>query len=390
MKLVLGRLFTTAILPFLATPFEHTLNATFIESIQMILVFDMSLTPILRAADVYDRALQTFIAPRSKSEAMANTFFEGTKFYIAERYTDLLKTGFLALLYISINPSGIFLASIAFAGSYWADKYLLLRRWKSPDPVNAEIVFFSNFLLKCVIVLSVLFTSYFYSNWSYDNVCAVEPTCWSNATTRGNNCIVPDNLRAPGGTFITCPKKLGSFIWPEPQAYMTAPQVETLKFCRLVSVVVLCFFFLFSIVEPLAKAFRVLFVRKHTNHAAPSPTHYSEIIDDKTEEIDAYVPNYYDTDVMARPIIMCDLNFLDEDMEVVSFAPPYGGTYYDCTAYNKDFFPALMSWTDSKHSHPSFSVCKYYGADPSYVPTSFNPSGKPVSSQELEGILSDK
>lgn len=63
-------------------------------------------------------------APKfSHSQAQMNTYFEGTEFWLAERYTDMLKTLFVSLIYLAINPTGIFITAIALSVSYWADKY---------------------------------------------------------------------------------------------------------------------------------------------------------------------------------------------------------------------------------------------------------------------------
>lgn len=368
LKLVCARLFNTAIVTWLATPYEHTLDPRFIESIQMILVFDMILTPILRFLDIAERVKQMILAPRSKTQAKMDQYFQGTNFWIAERYTDLLKTAFVALLYVSLVPSGMFFACGSFFVSYWVDKYCLLRRWKTPPRISHLITSSSNFYLLLCVVVSLFYTTYFYSNWSYDNVCAVDKTCWDNK--HSTSCILPDDQRFFNSTFITCGKRLfeneggDSFFWPTRVKHMTIDQVDVMEEFRILSIVAIALFFLTKVLGPIVQAVQLLYKREHQNSADPSNVKYTEIVNNPETEICGYVPNCTHNELLqTHPLLMSDIEMLDARKELISFSMPEN-EYGDVCAYNTYMFPDLANYSDeqlAEDTHPSFGICKYYG-----------------------------
>lgn len=398
LKLVCARLFNTAIVTWLATPYEHTLDPRFIESIQMVLVFDMFLTPILRVFDIAERAKQFILAPRARTQAAMDRYFNGTNFWISERYTDLLKTAFVSLLYITLVPSGLLFACGAFFTSYWVDKYCLLRRWKTPPKVSHHITRRSNFYLLLCVVISTVYGLYFYSNWSYDNVCAVDNGCWDEK--RSASCIVPDNHRFENSTFVTCNKQLFSegvqgvagFLFPAKENHMTSDQVDMMESYRILSMIVICLFFLTKVLGPLIAGIQLLYTREHTNDAEPSETEFVQIVDDDEMDICAYVPNCNHNELLqTNPTLMCDIEFLDEEKEIVSFSVT--GSYATVCAYNETMFPDLQNYTEEQlqeKSHPSFGMCKYYGMGlESTKDTAERAAGKaPIDSNNVEDALS--
>ncbi len=82
---------------------------------------------------------QLLIARYSPTQEKCNTYFFGTPWLPAERYADMTKTLFLALFYSALLPSGLFLTCFGYAFGYLADKYSLLRTWRTPAELGDEI-----------------------------------------------------------------------------------------------------------------------------------------------------------------------------------------------------------------------------------------------------------
>lgn len=111
-KITVFRWVNTAIIPVLIIPLTNVLSAgsrDLIPTIASVLIFDLYLTPLLQLADPYGFLKKHFLAPRfSKTQAQMNSYFLGTPFNIAERYTDLTKMMFLCFYYSVLYPAGEF------------------------------------------------------------------------------------------------------------------------------------------------------------------------------------------------------------------------------------------------------------------------------------------
>jgi hypothetical protein len=71
-----------------------------------------------------------------------NSYFRPKAWSLAERYTDLTKSLFLALFYSAVLPSGLLIAAVGFMVHFWADKYCLLRAWAQPPQYSTVILFY--------------------------------------------------------------------------------------------------------------------------------------------------------------------------------------------------------------------------------------------------------
>jgi len=56
-----------------------------------------------------------------------NSFFTGTNWFLAERFTDITKTAFVSLVYAAILPQGLFVSVLSFLMCFAVDKFCLLR-----------------------------------------------------------------------------------------------------------------------------------------------------------------------------------------------------------------------------------------------------------------------
>ena len=101
-------------------------------------------------------------------DAKQNTHFNGTYWNLAERYTDVTKTFFLAIFYAAIAPSGYLLAFAAIFVNYFVDKYLLLRRWRTPPKFDSAISDANRYFQYLAILSHACIALYFYRNWPFE------------------------------------------------------------------------------------------------------------------------------------------------------------------------------------------------------------------------------
>ncbi len=69
----------------------------------------------------------------------AHKLFEGPQFDIATKYANLIKTVLLVGFYAPALPSVLVLAGIGLILSFWADKYILLRRVALPNTLDNDL-----------------------------------------------------------------------------------------------------------------------------------------------------------------------------------------------------------------------------------------------------------
>ncbi|CAM9878272.1 unnamed protein product, partial [Hapterophycus canaliculatus] len=134
-KLVISRSINSAFLLFIITSDTEQLEAGTLTKILTILLADAFSGPLLRLTNIPDLIGRKLIAPKQKTQAEMNVFFQGALWNLAERYTDMIKTVVVGLFYSAIVPTGLFVTAGAMIMLYWVDKYSLLRLWKRP-PVS--------------------------------------------------------------------------------------------------------------------------------------------------------------------------------------------------------------------------------------------------------------
>ncbi len=96
----------TAIILNIVTPFTATITGKggLIPKVYAIFFSDMVFSTVLQVADSYGQLERHVLAPRSKCQDEMNLYLSGSAFELAERYTNMTKSMFLALWYCSIYP----------------------------------------------------------------------------------------------------------------------------------------------------------------------------------------------------------------------------------------------------------------------------------------------
>ena len=141
---------------------------------QTILITDALLGPFLRAANITARLKRWFLAPHAPTQEKMNFYYKGSSWHLGERYTDMIKRLFLSMFYMTLLPMGLFITAGAFLTQYAADKYLLLRQWRTHNVYNAEVARASQIPICVCFLVHVVMAANFFAAWPFDQVCGVD------------------------------------------------------------------------------------------------------------------------------------------------------------------------------------------------------------------------
>jgi len=228
-KLVIARIMNTSLINFFATPFSNFLGKGFITSIQSILISDAIISPTLDLLDIGGMIRRRILARGARTHRELLSYFTGSPWNLGERYTKMINTFFLAVMYAPLLPPGLFIAAFCFAYSYWVNKYLLLRKWKKPPQYDAKLALQAQRHVMLSLVVHALVTLYWYYGWPFDNTslsvqgykfqdkraCAIgNPLTWYKLF-----CTVPQTWQDPSQQLLVygygwfCPIVLGTYMF---------------------------------------------------------------------------------------------------------------------------------------------------------------------------------
>jgi hypothetical protein len=298
-KLLLARFFNSAFIIYLLTPFGETLSAASLRQIQAILIADAFTTPVFRLLNLPTRLAQAVLAPRAKSQAAMNAYFNGTAWWLAERYTDVTKTFFVSMFYSALLPSGLLITAVSCFTCFAVDKFCLLRQWKVAPKVDGSLAVQSRgHLLFCVLVKLAMALRFYYS-WPFDGWCAA-----------GGD-------HAAGG-FAPCdkhpPRRFDGLFQPGDAPWMRSTQSDfVLLFQHLVTVTA-SVMLLFYAGPGLLSFLRRLFIGHASNTSTANDTPFSEV-----PAILMYVPQV-DLDgglgKLQDPLVAADVSRFDATRHV--------------------------------------------------------------------------
>lgn len=93
-----------------------------------------------------------------------NEMFEGIRFTLAERYAIICNTIYVAFFYSSGMPVLLLMASATFLTTYVCDKFVLLKRAKTPPAYNVDIAQFAVTLIKPVVYIHLAVAVWVYGS----------------------------------------------------------------------------------------------------------------------------------------------------------------------------------------------------------------------------------
>ena len=199
LKITLFRWVNTALLTKFLTPFTNTLNdgdSDVLPQINNILWSELWLVPLLRLLDITSNLKKHILAPRARNQELMNLNFQGTRYNLGERYTDLTKVLFVAFFYSALYPTTFFFAAAILAVQYYVsfvissvrcrdksscslctlsvqtDKFCLIRIWSWSPFLGNELAKFSRrYFFSGSILAYALVSAYAWAQFPYDNVC---------------------------------------------------------------------------------------------------------------------------------------------------------------------------------------------------------------------------
>ena len=176
-KISLFRYFNTVIIVYLISDFSLQLSEEQLTKVLVTLSCDAFLTPLLYYFNV-QYYFNRWVASRLVSnEHELKYVLSGSRVRLSDRYSNLAKCCFVGLFYLPILPTGAFLAFCHCALSSLADRYGLLRNWRSLPPTGATVLFKAlSTHVAGSIIAHLLMAGVFYSEWSYDSVCVAAST----------------------------------------------------------------------------------------------------------------------------------------------------------------------------------------------------------------------
>ncbi len=170
LKLVVVRCVNAALLIYIATPFWETFSQGRIAAIQNTLLADAIFIPLIRFFDPYRILNRWYFARYAETQSALNDLYRSEEWTLAERYTDIIKSIFLALFYNAVLPSGLFISSFTVASVWCLDKYSLFRHWRRPPLFNESLSVISFYFLMIALWVHFTMTRIYFANWPYSGL----------------------------------------------------------------------------------------------------------------------------------------------------------------------------------------------------------------------------
>jgi hypothetical protein len=290
MKLLWARFMNTAMINFMTTPFGQTLAAEEMKAVQALLISDAFLTPAVALLDISGTIQRNVLSRFSATQKKMNSYWMGSVFSLAERYTSMSKTVFVALFYATVYPLGLLFAAFGFAFTYLVDRYRLFRLWRKGPAYNAQLAkSASRVLIGCTLV-SLLISSNWYTGWPFDSA-------WAQ----------------PDGSFVYADKKS---LVDSPLDYfniITAPwmsgdQQKLVRLYGYATLLLLAAVAAWYIYAEAHAGIRHLFIG-HYDEVGQS----QEIPFDRVSGIQAYIPMSVPGNALVGPLIACETHNLDPE-----------------------------------------------------------------------------
>ena len=176
LKLVVVRCVNAALLIYISTPFSEKFSQESLANVQNTLLADAIAIPMIRFFDPYRIINRYYFARYAQTQSELNDLYRSEEWNLAERYTDIIKSIFLALFYNSVLPSGLFISSFTIASVWCCDKYSLFRHWRRPPLFNESLSVIAFYFLMVALWVHFTITRIYFANWPYGGLFENEST----------------------------------------------------------------------------------------------------------------------------------------------------------------------------------------------------------------------
>jgi len=179
-KTILARWFTSVIIVYIVAimpdedgMFENeVLKEKNINQIGTILIFEVMFNPFCRLLDPMGNFNRFVKGPLSGTSDRAEGCQLGTRWMLAERFTDLNKLLMMIMMFTGIFPLGYWFGAAACFVAYWVDKFCILRLFRINPPVtNDRLTRISQTTYGVILLIHCIATTAYYYSWPFDNLC---------------------------------------------------------------------------------------------------------------------------------------------------------------------------------------------------------------------------
>jgi hypothetical protein len=256
--LCMVRIINTVFLTFFVQSFTVTLSAGSIQQLESILMTDAIVLPVMSILHPLEEFKRHVLARFAVTQAQANEYCAGEEVVLARKFSNMIKTLALALVYAPIYPSGLAICALSFLATYFADKYCLLRKWRPMPHVDEQLPYATVNSLAIIAFIHIMMASYFFASWGFDNVCAYPEE--AAAAVGVNESVVAS---AGGIIYKFCRKEPIPF-WPEVHEWMPPEQMAAVRLFRVLCVGVVGGTFLWVLLFSSQSCYVYLFKSTYT------------------------------------------------------------------------------------------------------------------------------
>lgn len=170
-RLFCARFLLSTIIPYLTADWKEVITPSFIGQILTVQIAACFTAPLMDLTDWYGLFMRHYYSAMvSDTQEEMNSFWVGSYWSIAEKYTGIAKVIFVSLFYALLTPISLLIATVAFIVIFFIDNYLLLRRWKVASMLDSTIASRLRRQAILSICAHMFVTMRFIYSWPMDDV----------------------------------------------------------------------------------------------------------------------------------------------------------------------------------------------------------------------------
>ena len=168
--LFFGRILNPIVMPFLLTPWNDFVKPDVINEILQVQISTSFTSLVVQALDIPGLLDRHVNGPLfAKNQVQLNTFYAGSPWMLAERYSNVGKILFVSLLYSFITPVALYLAALAFTLIFIVDNYMLFRRWMRAPMLDPSMAVWVRRMGLIALSVHMYVTGRFIYSWPMDD-----------------------------------------------------------------------------------------------------------------------------------------------------------------------------------------------------------------------------
>lgn len=170
-RLFCARFLLSTIIPYLTADWREVITPSFLGQILTVQIAACFTAPLMDLTDWYGLFMRHYYSAMvSDTQEEMNSFWVGSYWSIAEKYTGISKVIFVSLFYALLTPISLLIATVAFIVIFFIDNYLLLRRWKVASMLDSTIASRLRRQAILSICAHMFVTMRFIYSWPMDDV----------------------------------------------------------------------------------------------------------------------------------------------------------------------------------------------------------------------------